>query len=133
MTQMQDPMEIYRASLASVPVTVETSPPRIERAEVWPYPDLQRIWARVQVGRFAEFPDLSFRVIDPNGETACTLYMVEIREMYQSITLHLRREPQPDAAYRLQIELIRGDEQLDARNLDFNLTYTEPHAQNPAR
>ena len=39
----RDPKEIYRESLASIPVNVETEPPVIRRAEVWPYPDLARL------------------------------------------------------------------------------------------
>jgi hypothetical protein len=128
MTEMQDPMEIYRASLNAIPVTVEGTPPTIERAEVWPYPDLIRLWARVQVGPFARHPDLSFRVMDPDGQTVCALYMVEIREPYQSITLHLRQSPRPDARYHLEIELIRDDEKLADRTLEFDLTYREPQA-----
>lgn len=132
MTEMQDPMEIYRESLAAIPVTVEKNPPTIERAEVWPYPDLVRLWARVQVGPFARYPDLSFRVVDPDGQTVSTLYMVEIREPYQSITLHLRQTPRPDARYRLEIELLRDDEKLDSRTVEFDLTYREPQAQQSA-
>jgi hypothetical protein len=126
MTQMQDPMEIYRASLEGLAVTVETAPPAIERAEVWPYPDLERLWVRVQTGSFARFPDLSFRVTDPDGETACTMYMVEMREPYQSLTLHLRRAPRPGERYRIEIELIRDGETLDAHILDFDLTFKDP-------
>ena len=129
MTEMQDPMEIYRASLDAIPVIAEERPPAIQRAEVWPYPDLNRLWARVQVGSFARHPDLSFCVVDPDGQTVCTLYMVEIREPYQSITLHLSQPPQPDARYRLEIELIRDEAKLDSRTLEFDLTYREPKAQ----
>ena len=129
MTEMQDPMEIYRASLDAIPVIAEERPPVIERAEVLPYPDLIRLWARVQVSHFSRHPDLAFRVVDPDGQTVCTLYMVEIREPYQSITLHLRQPPRPDARYRLEIELIRDEETLDGRTLEFDLTYREPKAQ----
>ena len=131
MTEMQDPMEIYRASLEAIPLVEEKAPPAIERAEVWPYPDLKRLWARVQVGQFASYPDLSFRVMDPQGETVCTLYMVDIREPYQSITLHLRQAPQPDAHYQLEIELIRDDQTLDTRTVDFDLTFRDPQAEKP--
>jgi hypothetical protein len=131
MTEMQDPMEIYRASLEAIPIVEEKSPPTIERAEVWPYPDLMRLWARVQVGPFASYPDLSFRVVDPQGETICTLYMVDIREPYQSITLHLRQAPQPDARYQLEIELTRDDQKLDTRTVEFDLTFRDPQAEKP--
>lgn len=131
MTEMQDPMEIYRASLEAIPLIEEQTPPAIERAEVWPYPELDRLWVRVQVGQFAKYPDLSFEVTDPQGETISTLYMVDIREPYQSITLHLRQAPQPDARYRLEIALIREDETLDTQAVEFDLTFREPKADKP--
>ncbi len=131
MTEMQDPMEIYRASLEAIPLIEEKMPPTIERAEVWPYPELDRLWVRVQVGPFAKYPDLSFEVVNPQGETISTLYMVDIRETYQSITLHLRQTPQPDARYRLKIALIREDEPLDTRTVDFDLTFREPKTDKP--
>jgi hypothetical protein len=126
MTEMQDPMEIYRASLEALPVVEEKAPPTIERVEVWPYPDLQRLWVRVQVGAFARFPDLTFGVADPDGRTVCTMYMVEIREPYQSVTLHLRQPPRPGARYVLEMQLLRDDAVLDQRSLPFELTFREP-------
>lgn len=126
MTELQDPIEIYRASLASIPAPVETHPPTIERVEVWPYPDLKRLWARVETTPFAAFPDLAFTVSDPDGEIVCTLFMVEIRDAYQAVTLHLRRTPRPGETYRLEIELLRAEAPLDTRTLDFPLVFREP-------
>lgn len=126
MTAMDDPLEIYRRSLAEAPQVVEEQPPRIERAEVWPYPELQRLWARVQVSPFATFPNLAFTVTDPDGVIVCTMFMVEIREVYQSVTLHLRQAPRPGEFYRLLIELSRDEAELDARALDFELVFQDP-------
>lgn len=126
MTEMDDPLEIYRRSLADAPQVVETHPPRIERAEVWPYPELERLWARVQVSPFAAFPNLSFTVTDPDGVIVCTMFMVEIREVYQSVTLHLRQPPRPGETYHLLIELSREEAELDARTLDFELVFRDP-------
>ncbi len=126
MTEMDDPLEIYRRSLAEAPQVVEEHPPRIERAEVWPYPELQRLWARVQVSPFAAFPNLAFTVTDPDGAVVCTMFMVEIREVYQSVTLHLRQTPRPGETYRLLIELSRDEAELDARTLDFELVFQDP-------
>jgi hypothetical protein len=128
MTEMRDPIEIYRESLGNVPVYEETVPPTIERAEVWPYPDLMRLWVRVQVSRFAQFPNLAFEVTDPDGAVVASLYMVEIREPYQSITLHLRPEPRPGATYCCRVELIRDEQLLDEQAVDFELTYRDPQA-----
>lgn len=126
MTELQDPIEIYRESLAGIPAPVETHPPTLARVEVWPYPDLNRLWARVEISPFAAFPNLAFTVSDPDGEVVCTLFMVEIRAAYQSVTLHLRRAARPGATYRLEIELSREEVVLDVRTLDFPLVFREP-------
>ena len=127
MKELKDPIEIYRESLADVPAPVEEHPPLIERAEVWPYPDLKRLWVRLSTTPFAAFPNLALTVFGPDGEVACTMFMVEIREPYQSITLHLRREPQPGQPYQLMIELLRDEASLDTKNIDFDLIFREPN------
>jgi hypothetical protein len=126
MTKLDDPIEIYRASLASLPVPVEEHPPAIRRAEVWPYPDLVRLWVRMETTPFAAFPNVAFTVTDPDGAAAASMFMVEIREPYQSVTLHLRRPPRPGERYRLEIELSRDETVLDTRSIDFDLTFRNP-------
>lgn len=132
MTEMEDPLEIYRRSLAEVQPITEAHPPRIERAEVWPYPDLVKLWVRVQISPFAAFPNLAFTVTDPDGAVVCTMFMVEIREPYQSVTLHLRQTPRPGEPYRVLIELSRDEETLDERSLDFELVFKDPAQSNQA-
>jgi hypothetical protein len=131
MTKLKDPIEIYRDSLAGTPVRVEPQPPVIERAEVWPYPDLKRLWVRVQVSSFAAFPSLALTVTEPGVAVACSMFMVEIRDAYQSVTLHLRRDPQPGASYRLEIELLRDEAILDTTTIDFELVFREPDQKAP--
>jgi len=125
-TELQDPIELYRQALANAPVPVEEHPPVIERAEVWPYPDLQRLWVRVQTSPFAAFPNLVFTVADPDDQTVCVMFMVEIRESYQSITLHLRQAPRPGEMYRLEIVLERAEAALDRRLIEFPLVFRQP-------
>ncbi len=126
MTEMQDPLEIYRASLAALQAPVEEGPPAIRRAEAWPYPDLARLWARVEITPFASFPNLAFTVADPDGAVVCTMFMVEIREPYQSVTLHLRQPPRAGERYTLTIELERDEQTLDTRTLPFDLVFHDP-------
>lgn len=126
MTELEDPIEIYRRSLAEIPTREETSPPVILRAEVWPYPDLQRLWVRVEISPFAAHPNLAFAVSDPEGLIVCTMYIVEAREPYQSVTLHLRQAPRPGECYRLHIELSRDDAVLDERSIPFELVFRNP-------
>jgi hypothetical protein len=130
MTVLQDPVEVYRQSLANAPRVVEAHPPVIERAEARPYPDLLRIWVRIQISPFSTYPNLILTLLDPEGDTVSTMFIVEAREPYQSLTLHLRRPPRPGDTYRLEIELSRGEDVLDTCLLSFPLTFEEPpHAQ----
>jgi hypothetical protein len=126
MTDLQDPIEVYRQSLASAPKVVEFHPPTIERAEVLPYPDLSRIWVRVQTSPFSSSPNLGLTLLDPDGTVVSTMFIIEAREPYQSLTLHLRQPPRAEEQYRLEIELSRDEEVLDARLLSFALVFEEP-------
>lgn len=128
MTKMEDPTEIMRLSLEGAAAPVEEHPPVIRRAEVWPYPELTRLWVRVEISPFIAFPHLELIATGPDGKVVSTMFMVEIRETYQSLTMHLRHEPQPGAAYRLAIELTRDDAVLDARTLTFDLVFRDPKA-----
>jgi hypothetical protein len=129
-TELQDPVEVYRQSLASAPPVVEEHSPVIERAEARLYPELTRLWVRIQISPFVTYPDLALSLLDPDGCPVSTMFIVEAREAYQSLTLHLRQPPRADESYRLEIELSRNGEVLDTRLLHFSLTFQEPpHAQ----
>jgi hypothetical protein len=125
-TEFKDPKEIYREALERIPVTVEEHPPLIERAEAWPYPELDRLWVRVETSPFAAYPNLGFTLLGPEGEVVSSMYMIEIRNPYQSLTMHLRRPPLAGQRYRLEILLSRADQSLDQRALDFDLVYRDP-------
>jgi hypothetical protein len=126
MTKLQDPVKVYRESLASVPRVVEAHPPAIERAEVLPYPELSRLWVRIQIGPFATYPDLALSLLDPDGNPVSEMFIVEARQPYQSLTLHLRHTPRAGEVYRLDIVLCRNGQVLDTRQLNFELTFKEP-------
>jgi hypothetical protein len=126
MPELEDPIEIYRRSLASLPTPVEARPPVIQRAEVWPYPELDRLWVRVETGPFVAFPNLAITVIAPDEAVVATMFMVEIRDPYQSVTLHLRQAPQPGEKYTLALELSRDEVALDTRRVGFDLVFRDP-------
>lgn len=129
MTQMQDPNEIWRASLTEAGERTESEPPHILRAEVWPYPNLERLWIRLEISPFVAFPDLELILHDPTGAAINSMYMVEVREPYQSLTLHLRQPPQPEARYRMVIELTRDEQTLDTREVEFDLVFRDPKGE----
>jgi hypothetical protein len=131
MTELQDPVEVYRRSLASAPRVVESHPPTIERTQVLPYPELSRLWVRVQISPFETYPDLALTLLDPDGKVASTMFVIQAHEPYQSLTLHLRQPPRAGGLYRLEIELSRDGELLDARSIRFELTFKEPPDDHP--
>lgn len=104
----------------------EEVPPVIRRAEVWPYPDLIRLWVRLETGDFVAYPNLALTVRDPDGQVVSNMFMVEIRQPYQSVTMHLRQPPRPGESYALEIELSRDEAVLDTRTVKFELVYREP-------
>jgi hypothetical protein len=124
----QDPMEIFRESLANVPVRVEASPPVIGRAEVLPYPDLIRLWMRLETSEFAASPNLEIAVFDPADKIVSQMFLVEIPQPYQSLTLHLRETPQEGGSYRAEIKLVRDDAVLDTRSIPFDLVFRDPES-----
>lgn len=129
MTEMQNPDEIWRAARDAAPARHEEQPPVILRAEVWPYPDLRRIWVRAELSPFADYPNLEMTITDEAGQAVSSMFLVEVREAYQSVTLHLRREPEAGKAYRLGIELTRDEKLLDSRSLPFTLEYHDPKGE----
>jgi len=126
MTELQDPVDVFRQSLDNLPGTTELHPPLLERVEVRPYPDLSRIWVRVQVSPFATYPNLALTLLGPDGSTVSNLFVVETREPYQSLTLHLRQPPIAGALYQIEIELTRDGRTLDTQRIPFALDFKEP-------
>jgi hypothetical protein len=122
----RDPKEILDESLANIPPIVEPHPPVIQRVEVWPYPELDKLWVRVESSAFTTFPNFDFTVLDPDGSVVSSMFVVEARTPYQSLTMHLRQPPRPGERYRLAIELSRDEAVLDQRILEFDLVYQDP-------
>ncbi len=102
----------------------EDQPPRFLRAQALPYPDLQRVWTRVQLTPFAGHPELEMVILDPDGEPAATMAMVDVQFTYISLTMHLKR-PRPGEAYTLLLRLTRDNTLLDQRAVPFDLVFVE--------
>lgn len=126
MPTFRDPKQILDESLANIPPVVEPHPPVIQRAEAWPYPELDKVWVRVESSAFTTFPNFDFTVLDPDGRVVSTMFIVEARSPYQSLTMHLRQPPRPGERYQLAIELTRDEAVLDRRILEFDMVYRDP-------
>jgi hypothetical protein len=102
----------------------EDEPPRFLRAQALPYPDLQRVWTRVQLTPFAGHPELEMAILDPDGQPEAAMTMVDVQFTYISLTMHLKR-PQPSQPYHLLLRLTRDHTLLDQRAVSFELVFVE--------
>ncbi|NOZ49937.1 MAG: hypothetical protein GXP37_07805 [Chloroflexi bacterium] len=96
----------------------------IERSAVLPYPDLQRIWVRIQLSNFATPPDIRLSCSDATGNEIAEMLLVEWRDPYISLTMHLH-QPQPGAEYTLQVEIARNGELLTTHTTSFALVFKD--------
>jgi hypothetical protein len=102
----------------------EDEPPRFLRAQALPYPDLQRVWTRVQLTPFAGHPELEMAIIDPDGQPTAAMTMVDVQFTYVSLTMHLK-QPRPGEGYHLALQLTRDNTLLDRRIVPFDLVFVE--------
>jgi hypothetical protein len=102
----------------------EDEPPHILRAQALPYPDVQRVWTRVQLTPFAGHPELEMAILGPDGQVEATMAMVDVQFTYISLTMHLKR-PRPGEAYHLVLRLTRDQTLLDQRAVPFDLVFVE--------
>ena len=108
---------------------------RFDRIVFYPYPDLQRIWARLWVTAVQdEAPHVEIRVYNSDGTENTSVYLMNQTEQRVETTLHLR-SPQPGADYHVRAELTRGEhdavELLDAQEFDLTLEFRNPETPEP--
>ncbi|NOX63927.1 MAG: hypothetical protein GXP42_18590 [Chloroflexi bacterium] len=106
------------------PPKPETEPPRIERLAVHPYPDLKRLWVRVQLTYFQRYPNVRLLCLDERGREVGEMLLVEWRDPYISLTMHLRRF-EPGANYLMRVEVARDNQLLDVQEHPFQLVFNE--------
>ncbi len=114
----------------SAAIPLITEPVHIRRARLYPFPDLKRLWLRVDLSPFAQPPNLEVIVRDPEGRVATSMYMVEWREPRVSLTLHLRIPPREGGRYVAELILTeKGERVLDRKEVPFDLTFVEPEPE----
>jgi hypothetical protein len=100
---------------------------RIEKARIFPYPDLTRLWLRIDLSPFTSPPNLEAIIWDPQGEAISSMFLVEWRDPHISLTMHLRRPPQPGKRYTAEFILTgEGGALLDHKEVPFDLVFQEP-------
>jgi len=98
----------------------------VERIAVYPYPDLSRLWVRVQLTSFATPVVVQLACVDGNGVEVAGMLLVDWRDPYISLTMHLKKSPQPDADYTLHVLVERDGETLATGAHTFPLTFVDP-------
>ncbi|MCB0199250.1 MAG: hypothetical protein KDI03_04185 [Anaerolineae bacterium] len=109
-----------------VQFVIEEEPPRFLRAQALPYPELKRVWARVELTPIASRPgpELEMVILGPDNREAAAMVMVDVQHSYVSLTMHLKR-PLPGQSYSLLLRLTRDDHLLDQRSVPFDLVFVE--------
>lgn len=102
----------------------ETEPPRFLRGQALPYPDLQRVWTRVQLTEFAGHPELELAILGPAGRVEAEMVMVDVQFTYISLTMHLKQAA-PGEIYHLLLRLTRDGWLLDQREIVFPLLFVD--------
>ncbi len=102
----------------------ESEPPRFIRGQALPYPDLQRVWTRVQLTDFAGHPVLEMAILGPDGREEAAMVMVDVQFTYVSLTMHLKHSL-PGETYRLLLRLTRDQTLLDQREISFALVFVD--------
>ncbi len=116
---------------AQVDLPEESEPPRIAGIEVYPYPNLTKLWIKMQLTYFKTYPNIELYLYDPDGQLLGDMLFVEHRNFYVDVTMHLRAAPRPGEPYRLEVFLIRDDTILDHQSKVFDLVFVDPETGKP--
>ncbi len=113
----------------------QDEPLRIERAILYPYPDLKRIWTRIWLPAVQdERPNLEILLINPDGSENTSVFMMANAEQRAETTLHVRN-PQPGATYHVVIDLTLGISEspalIERREFDLLLEFRNPDTGDP--
>ncbi len=116
---------------ANIELPDEEAPPSIEKIEVYPYPHLTKLWIKMNLTYFKTYPNLELYLYNPDGDLIADMLMVEHRQFYVDVTMHLREDPRPGERYRLEVFLIRDDTILDQKTHEFDLVFVDPETGQP--
>jgi len=86
---------------------------KIERVELDPKKDGRRVVVGVVVALTHEHPDLEIVILTPGGRVVAETCIVEVRNVRQVLTLHLRHS-EPSLTYTVKVGLFLEDELVDA-------------------
>ncbi len=109
----------------SVP-KIEETPPIIEKLLVYPYPDLTKLWVRIDISPPASYSNVEVILFSPEGQQLSEFHIIENRDPNISATMHLRSQPREGENYRLDAILSRDGKILAQESKTFPLVFVEP-------
>ncbi len=121
----QVPAALEREKMLELVVGKEPELPKIHSIEVYPYPDLKRLWVRIELTPSDVRPVLDLEIFGPDGQLVSDMLIVETAEYQFSVTMHLRRPPQEGEKYFLRGTLIHDKEEIDRFERTFDLLFVD--------
>jgi len=98
----------------------------VERIAVYPYPDLKKLWVRVQLSAFATPVVVQMFCTDAQNNVVSEMLLVDWRDTYISLTMHLKKPPAPGETYALRVKVMRDEKTLDDEQIQFPLAFVDP-------
>ena len=108
---------------------------RFERIVFYPYPALDRVWARMWLSMVQDQqPNVEIRVYDPDGRENSSVFLMSQSESRVETTLHIK-EPRPGEIYHVRAEITVGlgeeIEMIEAQEFDMTLEFRDPEKPEP--
>ncbi len=108
---------------------------RFERIVFYPYPALDRVWARMWLSMVQDKqPNIEIRVYDPDGRENNSVFLMSQSESRVETTLHIKA-PRPGETYHVRAEITVGlgadIEVIDAQEFDMTLEFRDPEKPDP--
>lgn len=105
-------------------------PLRVRRIVLLPYPDLTRLWLRMQLEAMpAEPPNIDIQIWNPDDTENLRASYVAYDDTYVDATLHMK-DPEPGKIYTCTTRVSTGTgadlEVLDAVRFEFPLEFRDP-------
>lgn len=94
--------------MSTISLVQPDEPLRIQKILVFPYPDLKRLWFRMQLqAQPDQKPNIDIDVAAVDGPAGNSLAFVSYDDTYLDATIHLK-EPRPGSRYQCVVELSLG-------------------------
>ncbi len=130
---MADPRPGVQVALSSIHFIQDSHQPlRVRKIVLYPYPDLTRLWFRLQLEAMpAEPPNIDIQIWNADRTENTSVSYVAYDDTFLDATLHLK-EPQPADCYTCTTRVSTGQGAdlivLDAVRFEFPLEFRDAQA-----